>query len=209
MSAIPQIPSLRRNLVIGVAGNIGVGKTTLCKALADEYDAAVFYERAEHNPYLADFYADPLRHALAAQVRFVSDRVETAKEAEMSLSSIVVLDRVLYEDRLFASNGHELGLIDERDWETYSKFYDLFAEYVRPPDVIVYLRASVDTLMKRIAKRGRECERAIERSYLEALQAKYETWLLNERHSPVLLFDWENPNRVSDVMAEVFTLFRC
>lgn len=162
---------------IVIAGNIGVGKSTLTALLAQRLGWTPFYEPNADNPYLADFYHDMLRWSFHAQVSFLAQRVAQHK-ALLERGEPAVLDRSVYEDaEVFACNLYQRGALSERDWETYQGLYRTMSSLLRPPDLIVYLRASVPTLMRRIAQRGRDYERDIAPDYLASLNALYERWI--------------------------------
>lgn len=162
---------------IVIAGNIGVGKSTLTALLAHRLGWAPFYEPNADNPYLADFYQDMQRWSFHAQVSFLSQRVAQHK-ALLERGQPAVLDRSVYEDaEVFACNLYQRSALSERDWATYQGLYRTMSSLLRPPDLVVYLRASVSTLMRRIAQRGRDYERDIAPDYLAALNALYEHWI--------------------------------
>jgi deoxyadenosine/deoxycytidine kinase len=174
---------------IVVAGNIGVGKSTLTALLAQRLGWTPFYEPNADNPYLADFYRDMRRWSFHAQVSFLSQRVAQHK-ALMERGAPAVLDRSVYEDaEVFARNLYQRGALSGRDWETYQGLYRTMASLLRPPDLIVYLRASVPTLMRRIAQRGRDYERDIAPDYLISLNVLYERWIGQFRASTTLTID--------------------
>jgi deoxyadenosine/deoxycytidine kinase len=162
---------------IAVAGNIGSGKSSLTTMLSQRFGWTPYYESVEDNPYLADFYGDMKRWSFHLQVYFLSHRFQTHKsivEAEGS----VIQDRSIYEDaEIFARNLHAIGNMDLRDYENYVALYKVMTAYLKPPDLMVYLRANIDTLVTQITKRGRSYEQSISRSYLEQLNSHYEQWI--------------------------------
>ncbi len=167
----------KRPLYIAVAGNIGAGKSTLTQILADTFGWAPFFESVDDNPYLADFYGDMRRWSFNLQVFFLSSRF-THQRAIEALGASVVQDRSIYEDvEIFARNLHEMSLMDGRDYDNYVDLFAIMTGYLRPPDLLVYLRASVPTLVRHIQSRGREYEASIRLDYLEALNALYEDWI--------------------------------
>lgn len=167
----------RRKLYVAVAGNIGAGKSTLTQILADTFGWAPFFESVDDNPYLADFYDDMRRWSFNLQVFFLSSRFKHQKEIEASSRS-VVQDRSIYEDvEIFARNLHDMDLMDGRDHENYVELFSIMAGYLQPPDLLVYLRASVPTLVSHIQARGREFESSIRLDYLERLNELYEDWI--------------------------------
>ena len=166
-----------RPLYIAVAGNIGAGKSTLTQILADTFAWSPFFESVDDNPYLADFYGDMRRWSFNLQVFFLSSRFKHQKAIE-ALGGPVVQDRSIYEDvEIFARNLHEMNLMDGRDYENYAELFSIMTGYLRPPDLLVYLRASVPTLVRHIQSRGREFEAGIRLDYLEALNGLYEDWI--------------------------------
>ena len=164
------------NRFIAIAGNIGVGKSTLTRLLAERLGWLPFYEPEADNPYLADFYADMRRWSFHSQVFFLANRVRQHKQL-LERDEPVVLDRSVYEDaEVFARNLHLRGEMSARDWHTYESLYRSMSSLLRPPDLIVYLRASVPMLMSRIAQRGRDYERVISADYLASLNTLYDEW---------------------------------
>ncbi len=173
----PPAAEPKRPLYIAVAGNIGAGKSTLTQILADTFGWAPFFESVDDNPYLADFYGDMRRWSFNLQVFFLSSRFTHQKSIE-SLGAAVVQDRSIYEDvEIFARNLHEMSLMDSRDYDNYVDLFGIMTGYLRPPDLLVYLRASVPTLVRHIQSRGREFESSIRLDYLEALNTLYEDWI--------------------------------
>ena len=167
----------RRKLYIAVAGNIGAGKSTLTQILADTFNWDPFFERVDDNPYLSDFYGDMKRWSFNLQVFFLSSRFKHQKMIEAS-EGAVVQDRSIYEDvEIFARNLHNMGLMAGRDYENYVDLFSIMTGYLRPPDLLIYLRASVPTLVRHIQARGREFESSIRIDYLESLGALYEDWI--------------------------------
>lgn len=176
---------MKKYLVL--AGNIGAGKSTLVGLLAQRLGFRPYYEPVAENPYLLDFYADMGRWALQSQLFFLTHRVKTHR-ALMDDPCSVVQDRSLYEDaEVFARNLHEQGSMSGRDWCTYRELYTTVADLLPPPDLVIYLRASVPTLKRRIAKRGRDFEAAIPDEYLAGLNRLYEEWIEGFDRAPVLV----------------------
>lgn len=172
-----------------IAGNIGVGKSTLVGLLAQRLGWTPFYEPNADNPYLADFYADMQRWSFHSQVFFLAQRVAQHKQL-LERGEPVVLDRSVYEDaEIFARNLHLRGEMSERDWQTYEGLYRTMSSLLRPPDLIVYLRASVPALMQRIARRGRDYESRVSQSYIESLNVLYDEWARTYNASPVLTIE--------------------
>ncbi|HLP16608.1 MAG TPA: deoxynucleoside kinase [Bacteroidota bacterium] len=162
---------------IAVAGNIGSGKSSLTTMLSRKLGWTPYYESVEDNPYLADFYGDMRRWSFHLQVYFLSHRFQTHKMIVQAPGS-VIQDRSIYEDaEIFARNLYAIGNMDQRDYENYEALYRVMTGYLKPPDLMVYLRANVDTLVTQITKRGRSFEQSISRGYLEQLNALYEQWI--------------------------------
>ncbi len=172
---------------IAIAGNIGVGKSTLVNLLCARMHWEPFFEGVVDNPYLADFYADMPRWSFHSQIFFLARRLRDLRRL-MDFPRTVVQDRSVYEDaEIFAKNLYRQGYIAERDWKTYRELYEVLTELLPPPDLVVYLQASVPTLLRRIALRGREYEKAIAPDYLAQLNNLYEEWLTNFKLCPVLV----------------------
>jgi deoxyadenosine/deoxycytidine kinase len=171
---------------VAVAGNIGVGKSTLVGMLCDRLEWQPFYEPVSENPYLADFYADMAAWAFHSQVFFLTRRLRIHYELSQHPGS-VIQDRSLYEDaEIFAQNLYLQGFMQERDYLSYRELYETAIQLLPPPDLMIYVRASVPTLMNRISKRGRDYERTITPEYLQSLNDLYETWISNFVLCPVL-----------------------
>jgi deoxyadenosine/deoxycytidine kinase len=182
---------------IAIAGNIGVGKSTLTGLLAEALGWEPFYEANAENPYLADFYGDMQRWSFHSQVFFLGKRLEHHRQL-LNHPSSVVQDRTVYEDaEIFARNLYDQGSMSERDYDAYRRLYQAVSAFVPPPDLIVYLQASVETLVQHIAQRGREYEAGISQDYLVQLNRLYEQWLDEWKACPVLRVsadgaDWLN-----------------
>jgi deoxyadenosine/deoxycytidine kinase len=165
----------------------------------------------EDNPYLGDFYADMKRWSFNLQVYFLSNRFRSHKAIAEGPES-VILDRVIYEDaEIFARNLHEIGRMDDRDYENYVALYGVMTEFLRPPDLLIYLRANVDTLLKQIALRGRDFERSISREYLEQLNGHYESWISRYTRGKLLIIESDGidfVNRKDDLEAVVKQIHR-
>jgi len=169
-----------------LAGNIGAGKTSLVGLMCEALGWKPYFEPVAENPYLVDFYKDMRSWAFHSQVFFLTHRVRSHR-ALMDDPYSVVQDRSLYEDaEVFARNLHRQGHINERDWRTYQELYRTFTTLLPPPDLVVYLRASVPTLRRRIAQRGRGFEAGITEEYLTQLNALYEEWIASFTLAPVL-----------------------
>jgi deoxyadenosine/deoxycytidine kinase len=171
---------------VAIAGNIGVGKSTLTELLSQRLGWEPFFEAVDDNPYLSDFYEDMERWSFHSQIYFLSRRLRHHWQL-LQRSNSVVQDRTVYEDaEIFARNLYRQGSLNERDYRSYSELYDVVTTVLPPPDLIVYLRASVATLEKRIRNRGRSYEKSISTDYLEQLNQLYETWIANFSLCPVL-----------------------
>jgi deoxyadenosine/deoxycytidine kinase len=171
---------------VAIAGNIGVGKSTLTGLLAQQLEWEPFYEAVEDNPYLADFYQDMRQWSFHSQIFFLSRRLRHHR-ALLDHPNSVVQDRSVYEDaEVFARNLYGQGNMGERDYKSYRELYEVLTMFLPSPDLVVYLRASVPTLQRRIAQRGREFEREISPDYLAQLNELYEEWTASFRLCPVL-----------------------
>ena len=161
---------------IAVAGNIGSGKTTLTRILSEHYGWEPKYEDVDVNPYLSDFYNDMQRWSFNLQIYFLNKRMEGIVDIQNSTRN-VIQDRTIYEDaRIFATNLHAMGLLSTRDYENYKSLFELMISLVKPPDLLIYLKSSIPTLVYQINKRGREYESAIRTDYLEGLNERYDEW---------------------------------
>lgn len=186
-----------RPLFIAVAGNIGAGKSSLAKLLGDRFQWKPYFESVDDNPYLADFYGNMERWSFHLQIYFLANRFKCHKEIVESMES-VIQDRSIYEDaEIFASNLYNIGKMSERDYTNYVSLFHVMMEYLKPPDLLIYLRANVDTLMQQIVKRGRDFEQGIQRSYLEQLNKLYEDWIARYKIGPLLIIESDNLDFVS------------
>ncbi len=171
---------------IGIAGNIGVGKSTLTALLSEKLEWEAFYEAVDDNPYLADFYKDMRGWSFHSQVFFLSRRLRHHRQL-LDRPGTVVQDRTVYEDaEIFAENLYRQGHMAERDYHTYRELYQAMTLFLPPPDLVVYLRASVATLQKRIRSRGRDYEQEVPAEYLAQLNQLYEEWIDRFSLCPVL-----------------------
>ena len=171
---------------IAVAGNIGVGKSTLTELLREKLGWEAFYEAVADNPYLSDFYRDMRQWSFHSQVFFLSRRLRHHRQI-LDRPGIVVQDRSVYEDaEIFAENLYQQGHMTERDYHTYRELYEAMMMFLPPPDLVVYLRASVPTLLQRIRMRGRDFEQDVSAEYLEQLNQLYEQWIERFSLCPVL-----------------------
>jgi len=177
---------------IAVAGNIGVGKSTLTALLADKLGWEPFYESVDENPYLADFYREMTRWSFHSQVFFLSRRLRHHRQL-LDRPGTVVEDRTVFEDaEIFAENLYRQGHMEKRDYHTYRGLYEAMTLYLPAPNLVVYLRASVPTLQKRIRSRGRDYEQEVPEAYLEQLNTLYEEWLDGFSLCPVLTVPADN-----------------
>lgn len=174
---------------IAVAGNIGAGKTTLTGLLCKHFGWTPQYETTEHNPYLYDFYEDMPRWSFNIQIFFLHHRLKQLLEVQQG-DQTVVQDRTIYEDaEIFAPNLHDMGLMDKRDFENYYTFFQSLKSMLQPPDLLIYLKASVPTLVDHIDKRGREYEENIRLDYLKRLNRYYDHWIENYKEGPFIVID--------------------
>lgn len=185
------------NKFITIAGNIGAGKSTLVYMLSQRLRWEPFFEPEANNPYLADFYKDMSAWGFHSQIYFLSHRLRVYGELAKSKAS-VILDRSLYEDaEIFAHNLFKRGVMGKRDYETYESLYQSLVSFLPTPDLMIYLRASTATLIKRIKKRGRDYEKTISPDYLSQLNESYELWISNFSLCPVLTIPSDNLDFVS------------
>ncbi len=185
-------------MYIAIAGNIGSGKSTLTGLLAERYGLLPVYETVDENPYLADFYADMGRWAFHSQVFFLAKRLEQHLR-QINPALHVVQDRTVFEDAfIFAQNLRVSGHLSERDWQTYLALYEGIEPALRKPDLLIYVRASVETLQAHIARRGRAYEQGIPAEYLASLNRLYEAWIGAYDLSPVLVISSDSVNYADD-----------
>lgn len=183
---------------IAIAGNIGVGKSTLVNMMCERLGWEPFFEGVVDNPYLADFYADMERWSFHSQIFFLSRRLRDLRRL-MDFPKTVVQDRSVYEDaEIFAKNLYRQGFIHDRDWKTYRELYEVLTELLPPPDLVLYLKASVPTLLQRIELRGRDFEKKIAPDYLAQLNLLYEEWIRNFNLCPVLVVPADRLNFVAN-----------
>ena len=176
---------------IAIAGNIGSGKTTLTKMLAQRYGWTPRFEPVDNNPYLDDFYRDMNRWAFNLQIYFLNKRFKEVVEIANSTETIIQ-DRTIFEDaRIFAPNLHDQGFMIDRDFQNYSDLFDLMMSLVKLPQLMIYIRSSIPTLVKHIEKRGRTFEKSIRIDYLTGLQERYENWIKNYK-GELIIIDGDN-----------------
>lgn len=168
---------MKPNAFVGIAGNIGVGKTTFTEKIAERFGWEAYYESVVDNPYLSDFYHDMHRWSFNLQIYFLHHRFET----HIHMSKIPtgsIQDRTIYEDvEIFARNLHEMRFMSQRDWDTYDNLFRNMTSFLRKPDLIIYLKATTDTLLSRIKNRSRDYEQTIDPEYLHSLNISYDKWV--------------------------------
>ena len=194
---------------IAIAGNIGSGKTTLTGLLARHYNWQPHYEDVDDNPYLNDFYEDMQRWSFNLQVYFLNSRFNQILDIRKS-GKTVIQDRTIYEDAyIFAPNLHSLGLMSTRDFENYFTLFNLLSSLIQPPDLVLYLRASVPTLVSQIQKRGRKYEASIRIDYLRRLNERYEAWAEAYNMGKLLVIEADhydfpnNPEHLREVITKI------
>lgn len=194
---------------IAIAGNIGVGKSTLVSLLSTQLGWEPFLEPVVENPYLADFYKDMHKWAFHSQIFFLSTRLRSQRKL-LDHPTSAVQDRTVYEDaEIFAYNLYQQGYINDRDYQTYHSLYQAITDFLPSPDLIVYLRASVSTLQHRINQRGRDYERNISTHYLSQLNKLYEAWISGFNFCPVLTVSADeldyvtNPNHLNLIISKI------
>ncbi len=202
---------------IAIAGNIGAGKTTLTEALSKHYRWIPQFEDVANNPYLNDFYEDMPRWSFNLQIYFLNSRLNQLLEIQRGTETIIQ-DRTIYEDaNIFAPNLHDMGLMSKRDFDNYYGFFQTLKSMVQPPDLLIYLQASVPTLVGQIQKRGREYEENIRLDYLKKLNEYYNKWIAAYREGPLLVINvdtnkfGENEEHMGEIInkidAQLFGLF--
>ncbi len=194
---------------IAVAGNIGAGKTSLTELLSKHYNWLPHYESVEGNPYLDDFYNEMERWSFNLQVYFLNTRFSQVLELRETGKNIIQ-DRTIFEDaHIFAPNLHAMGLMTNRDFNNYSSLFNLMENLIAPPDLLIYLRGSIETLVKQIHKRGREYENSISIDYLSRLNERYEAWISQYNKGKLLIIDVDeidfvdNPEDLSVVIEKI------
>ncbi len=191
-----------RPTYIAIAGNIGCGKSTLVDFICRNYGLEPFFEPNAANPYLSDFYGDMRRWAFHSQVYFLTHKFRIHQELEQRRGlRTVVQDRTIFEDaEVFAAYLHRRGYINDRDWRVYTDLYHTILTSLRPPDLMVYLRASVATIRKRIKLRARPEEQAIPTVYLRALNDLYEEWFAGYQRSPTIVLETDKLDYLTDLV---------
>jgi deoxyadenosine/deoxycytidine kinase len=179
---------------IAIAGNIGSGKTTLTNLLANKFGWTPHFEDVDTNPYLASFYEDMKRWSFNLQIYFLNSRFRQIVDIRKS-GQTVIQDRTIYEDAfIFAPNLHEMNLMSKRDFDNYQSLFELMSSFIAPPDLLIYLKASVPTLVRQIQKRGRDYEASIRLDYLKSLSDRYESWISTYTKGKLLIVDVDNLN---------------
>ncbi len=189
---------MKNHPFVGLAGNIGVGKTTFTEIVAEKLGWTPYFESVDDNPYLGDFYGDMSRWSFNLQVYFLHKRFKSHHDMSLSNGG-VIQDRTIYEDvEIFAKNLNEMGFMDQRDWKNYRNLFSIMTSYLHKPDLIVYLKASTDTLISRIKSRSRDYEKSIDPEYLHTLNVSYNKWISNLIDIPVLLIETDGFNIFED-----------
>lgn len=177
---------------IGIAGNIGAGKTTLCEHLGKHFNWDIHYESSDDNPYLADFYDDMARWSFNLQIYFLNNRYRQILNF-LNGDKTVIQDRTIYEDAMiFAPNLHDMGLMSTRDFNNYKDLFELMTSQIQAPDLLIYLKASIPTLVNHIHSRGRDYEESINIKYLKNLNKRYDDWIDNYDAGKVLVINSDN-----------------
>lgn len=194
---------------IAVAGNIGAGKTTLTTLIAKHYGWEPHFEDVEDNPYINDFYEDMQRWSFNLQIYFLNNRFNTIMQIRNS-GKTIIQDRTIYEDAyIFAPNLHAMGLMSTRDFDNYTRLFNSLNTFIQPPDLMIYLRASIPTLVNHIQMRGREYEDSIRLDYLKRLNERYEAWISTYNKGKLLILNiddlniHENPEDLGTVISKI------
>ena len=193
---------------IAIAGNIGSGKTTLTRLLSKHFGWEPHFEEVDNNPYLESFYEDMKRWSFNLQIYFLNSRFRQVMDIRKSGDDIIQ-DRTIYEDAyIFAANLYDMGLMETRDYQNYQDLFELMSSFLQAPDLLIYLRASVPTLVRQIQKRNRDYEQSIRLDYLKALNKRYENWIANYNKGKLLIIesddiDLEKPEDLSVVIDQI------
>jgi Deoxynucleoside kinases len=193
---------------IAIAGNIGSGKTTLTRLLSKHFGWKPHFEEVDNNPYLESFYEDMKRWSFNLQIYFLNSRFRQVMDIRKSGDDIIQ-DRTIYEDAyIFAANLYDMGLMETRDYQNYQDLFELMSSFLQAPDLLIYLRASVPTLVRQIQKRNRDYEQSIRLDYLKALNKRYENWIANYNKGKLLIIesdniDLEKPEDLSVVIDQI------
>jgi len=190
---------LKNKPFIGIAGNIGVGKTTFTSFVAKRFNLVDIYESVSDNPYLADFYSDMERWSFNLQIYFLHHRFASINNMVTNSDSGIVQDRTIYEDvEIFSKNLYKIGCMDKRDWDTYSDLFSNMTQFIRKPDLIIYLKADLNVLLERIQNRDREYETEIDPKYLEQLNGLYDSWVNSINWTKTMVIDTNKFNIYKD-----------
>ncbi len=194
---------------VAIAGNIGAGKTTLTEQLSKHFGWDVHYESTDDNPYLSDFYNDMQRWSFNLQIFFLNSRYQQVLKI-LNGDRTVVQDRTIYEDAyIFAPNLHDMGLMSTRDFQNYFQLFKTMSSQIRPPDLLIYLRASIPTLVSHIQERGRDYEGNMSLDYLKRLNQRYENWIGNYKEGRLLIINGDevdfihNPEDLGEILNQV------
>ena len=182
---------------MGVAGNIGVGKTTFTEIIGNYFNLFQYYESVSDNPYIKDFYVDMKKWSFNLQIYFLSHRFQS--QIDGIKNDNIIIDRTIYEDReIFARNLYDLNVMSKRDWDTYSNLFNNMTRFLDKPDLLVYLRASTDTLVSRIKNRNRDFEKDLSIEYLHRLNILYDKWISSVSDIEIVTIDTDNFNIFND-----------
>ena len=197
------------NPFVGIAGNIGAGKTTLAEIISKHFGWEAYYESVADNPYLDDFYRDMHRWSFNLQVYFLHHRFSSQVAIKLN-SSGVIQDRTIYEDvEIFARNLYEMKFMTDRDWKTYKDLFTNMVQFLRKPDLIIYLRASTDTLLSRVKNRDRAFEKSISPEYIHSLNVSYDRWIKKCNDQKVLIIEsdgfnvFKDTEKINDIFIQI------
>ncbi|MEZ5470407.1 MAG: deoxynucleoside kinase [Marinicella sp.] len=189
--------------IIGIAGNIGAGKTSLVEFLTNTYQITPFYEPNDNNPYLDDFYQDMKQWAFHSQLYFLASKFKIHQQLEQT-PGVVIQDRTIFEDvEIFATALQQTRKINQRDWQTYQSFYDSIKSAIKPPDLMIYLKCSIRTTRKRIKLRGRQMEQNMPLAYLKRLENLYQNWIAGYDKSKLLVIETDHLDYVNDLIDQI------
>jgi len=180
---------ISKKYFVSVAGNIGSGKSSLTKLVSENLNWIPYFESVNDNPYLEDFYRDMLRWSFNLQIYFLSHRFRIHKEI-LEQQNSVIQDRSIYEDvEIFAKNLHKIGMMEKRDYKNYQSLFIEMTSYLKAPDLIIYLKADLNTLVNQVKQRGRDFEKNIDKNYIEKLNVSYDKWISNYSHGKTLIIE--------------------
>lgn len=205
LKLVNPMPLTKGNIFITIAGNVGAGKSTLAKNIAERLGYEVHYEKVDGNPYLADFYQDQAKWGFHLQLYFLAQRFK--QQVQINQNGLPnIQDRSIYEDvEIFARNLYENKTMDERDYLTYTELFKDMVDHLQKPDLMIYLDGDLDTIVGRIQQRGREMEKAVDLTYWAALQNRYQNWIQSYKESAVLFVDinqvdiLSNPEQLDEI----------